>query len=108
MKSNFKKEKHKGFNVTTYTFPKYIVPKEVTDSQPMQNYGMLIPQGASVIIKERKYFGWHVLFMKKWVGFKKWRRTVPVRDDMIINFMFWYFVKPLNDERPKFSRTRQG
>ncbi len=106
MKSNFKKEKHKGFNVTTYTFPKHdpIEPYKIGDTE---RWGMLIPTGVT-ILKQKKYFGWYVLFMKKWVGFKRWRRTVPVRDDLIINFMFWYFVKPLLNDRPQFSQDRKG
>jgi hypothetical protein len=109
----FKKEHYSGFSVETRKYdipsgPSYDPLGPVIIREYKDNFGMLIPATTIKVSRGLKLFGWHVLFMKKWVGFKKWRRTVPVRDDLIINFMFWYFVKPMHDERPKFSHNRKG
>lgn len=78
----------------------------------VRNVGFIIPSGVAIDAKGRKIKmqrnGWNVLFMKRWVGIKRYKRIVPVRQDLIIDFLWWRFVKPLYRQIPKWTDNPDG
>lgn len=52
--------------------------------------------------------GWNCFWMGRWVGIRYYKRIVPVRQDLIFDFLFWKFVKPLNRTDPQFTNITNG
>ena len=79
----------------------YILPPSDDDDMKREpcngfkNFAMMIPSGATKIKRYPKFRGWAILWIGKWVGFRKYEQVIPTRHDKIIHFMWWKLVKPI-------------
>lgn len=74
----------------------------------MKNFAIMMPTGPTKYKKSKKYFGWYVLWVGEWVGIKRYKRIVPVRSDLIQDFLFWKFAKPIEPQYGFRSWTING
>lgn len=96
----YKKHNYKGFSIHVTRFSNL----DVNTRKVTEHWGMVFPNKAMKRKRYLKIFGYYCLWIGRWVGIKKYVRDVPARTDIVIDFLFWKFIKEI---RPKKWTTNQ-